>query len=155
MTKRISAYKGPCVIGSYYTIGCPQRPTPSAGRVAVWRKLKQLGALLVHDSVWVLPDTPWTGEQFRWLAAEIAKQHGDAYVWQAQGTMLGQDAALRARFVAASEEEYQSIWHDLERGEPDRTALSKRYQKARRRDYFGCPLGQPIYDALRAGEDSS
>ena len=30
-------------------------PNPTANRVYVWRKLKQLGALLLHDAVWVLP----------------------------------------------------------------------------------------------------
>ena len=129
-------------------------PTPSAGRVAVWRKLKQLGALLVHDSVWVLPDTPWTTEQLQWLAAEIAERQGDAFVWQAQGIMPGQDAALRARFLAASEEEYRAIGQDLQQDGADRMTLSKRYQQAHRRDYFGCPLGPQIYEALiRAEED--
>jgi len=31
---------------------------PAAGRVSVWRKLKRLGALLLHDAVWLLPETP-------------------------------------------------------------------------------------------------
>ena len=129
-------------------------PTPSAGRVAVWRKLKQLGALLVHDSVWVLPDTPWTTEQLQWLAAEIAERHGDAFVWQAQGMMPGQDAALQGRFLAASEEEYRAIGQDLQQDGADRMTLAKRYQQAHRRDYFGCPLGPQIYQALiRAKED--
>ena len=47
---------------------------PSAGRVFVWRKLKKLGAMLLHDAVWVLPATPQTKEHFRWLAAEIAER---------------------------------------------------------------------------------
>lgn len=128
--------------------------TPSAGRVAVWRKLKQLGAQLLHDSVWVLPDTPWTTEQMQWLAAEIAERHGDAFVWQAQGMMPGQDAALRARFLTASAEEYQAIGKELQQDGADRMALAKRYQQARRRDYFGCPLEPQIYAALiRARED--
>jgi hypothetical protein len=44
---------------------------PSAPRVALWRKLKKLGAVLAHDAVWVLPETPATREQVRWLAQEI------------------------------------------------------------------------------------
>ena len=49
---------------------------PTASRAAVWRKLKRLGALLLHDAVWVLPATPWTREQFQWLAVEIGLQGG-------------------------------------------------------------------------------
>ncbi len=46
---------------------------PTASRAIVWRKLKRLGALLLHDAVWVLPATPWTREQFQWLAVEIGE----------------------------------------------------------------------------------
>src|SRR5215470_17625520 len=50
---------------------------PTAGRAMVWRKLKRLGALLLHDAVWVLPATPWTREQFQWLAVEIGELGGE------------------------------------------------------------------------------
>src|SRR6476659_8841428 len=36
---------------------------PTANRVSVWRKLKRLGAILLHDSVWVLPPSPRTIEE--------------------------------------------------------------------------------------------
>jgi hypothetical protein len=49
---------------------------PTAGRVYVWRKLKQLGAIAVQDAVWVLPVTPRTQEQFQWLASEIDELGG-------------------------------------------------------------------------------
>ena len=38
---------------------------PTAGRVFVWRKLKQLGAIALQAAVWVLPQTPRTQEQFQ------------------------------------------------------------------------------------------
>lgn len=49
---------------------------PSARRVYVWRKLKRLAALLLHDTVWILPATAYTREQFQWLAAEILEMEG-------------------------------------------------------------------------------
>ncbi|HEV2458330.1 MAG TPA: Chromate resistance protein ChrB, partial [Ktedonobacterales bacterium] len=58
-------------------------PEPSARRVYVWRKLKRLGAILLHDAVWVLPATPATREQFQWLATEIEELAGSALVWEA------------------------------------------------------------------------
>jgi hypothetical protein len=57
---------------------------PTSGRVFVWRKLKKLGAILLHDSAWVLPATPQTTEHFRWLAAEIVELKGDATVWESR-----------------------------------------------------------------------
>jgi hypothetical protein len=124
-------------------------PTPSAGRVYVWRKLKTLGAHLLHDSVWVLPKTSWTSEQFQWLAAEIVELHGDAMLWQAHLTLPGQEEALIHRFLAASEEEYQPIWQALQKKVPNRSTLSRQFQQVRSRDYFSCPLGQQIYNALK------
>src|SRR5256885_9772574 len=55
---------------------------PTASRAQVWRKLKRLGALLLHDAVWVLPATPWTREQFQWLTVEIGELGGEAYLWE-------------------------------------------------------------------------
>ena len=55
---------------------------PTASRAQVWRKLKRLGALLLHDAVWVLPATPWTREQFQWLAVEIGELGGEAHLWE-------------------------------------------------------------------------
>src|SRR5215212_4930534 len=54
---------------------------PSALRVYIWRKLKRLGAILLNDAVWVLPDTPRTAEHFQWLAAEIQEMQGDVNLW--------------------------------------------------------------------------
>ncbi|HLO31892.1 MAG TPA: Chromate resistance protein ChrB, partial [Anaerolineales bacterium] len=64
---------------------------PSASRVYIWRKLKRLGALLIQDAVWVLPDTPRNLEQFQWLSAEIVELAGEATLWSAQPAFTGQD----------------------------------------------------------------
>ncbi|CAA7603407.1 Hypothetical protein DEACI_4230 [Acididesulfobacillus acetoxydans] len=129
-------------------------PSPSARRVYVWRKLKNLGAILLHDSVWVLPDTAWTYEQFQWLVTEIADVHGEAMLWQAHLTLPGQEQTLINRFLAASEREYEPLWQALQQDAPDLSALSRQFQEVRRRDYFACSLGQQIYDALtRAREE--
>ncbi len=128
-------------------------PNPSARRVYVWRKLKKLGALLLHDSLWVLPDTAWTHEQFQWLAAEIAELDGDVMLWQARLTLPSQEQGLVNRFIAACEHEYQPLWEALQRDAPDRSALARQFQEIRRRDFFGCPLGQRVYAALSSEQE--
>lgn len=82
---------------------------PTARRVYVWRKLKRLGALLLHDAVWVLPATAYTLEQFQWLAAEIEEMEGNAMVWEARLGLDGQDSLMRSRFIAQVEEGYREI----------------------------------------------
>lgn len=67
---------------------------PSSHRVYVWRKLKRLGAVLLHDSAWVLPMTPNSQEQFRLLATEIARIGGDSLLWEARLAAGEQDEAL-------------------------------------------------------------
>lgn len=67
---------------------------PSSHRVYVWRKLKRLGALLLHDSAWALPMTPRSLEQFQRLAVEIARLGGDSLLWEARLAVSRQDEAL-------------------------------------------------------------
>ena len=123
--------------------------TPSASRVHVWRKLKSLGAQLLHDSVWVLPATPWAIEQFQWLAGEIHEANGRAMVWLADPSTSSPETDLVDLFRAASEREYRPLWEDLQEPSPDLESIARRFQQVRRRDYFESSLGQHVYDVLR------
>jgi hypothetical protein len=133
---------------------------PSAPRVAVWRKLKRLGALLLHDAVWVLPAPPALIEHFRWLAAEIRESAGESLVWIAEQGLPGQDDALIAQFRAQAEMEYQAILAALdvstsrarENSHTERAVLAQRYQRryqrryqqTRARDYFHASTGDRV-----------
>jgi len=121
---------------------------PTSRRVYVWRKLKRLGAVLLHDAVWVLPSTPSTQEQFQWLAAEIVEMGGDALLWQAQLVSGASEDELVQRFTAQVDAEYHEILSDVEGHVPDLIALSRRYQQTRLEDYFQSALGRQARDAL-------
>jgi hypothetical protein len=123
---------------------------PSARRVYVWRKLKRLGALLLHDAAWVLPAQPYTREQFQWLAAEIHEMEGSAMVWEAQLALDGQDEALVAQFLAQADAAYQEILTDLDQPGADLAALTRRYQQASHADYLHAPLGAQVRERLAA-----
>jgi hypothetical protein len=123
---------------------------PAAGRVYVWRKLKRLGALLLHDAVWLLPETPWTREQFQWLAVEIRELGGEALVWESHMVLPGQDDTLVQQFVADVDEAYQAIQAALQQADADLPALARQYQQVRARDYFQSALGQQVRTALLA-----
>src|SRR6266704_1735737 len=99
---------------------------PTAGRVYVWRKLKQLGAIAVQDAVWVLPATPRTREQFQWLAAEITELGGEPSLFSSQALLTNQEQSLREQFEAPVREAYHEILTALKRRQRDLTALSKR-----------------------------
>ncbi len=125
-------------------------PEPTANRVSVWRKLKRLGALLLHDAVWVLPPTPRTLEEFQWLAAEIRERGGDAMLWEASLWLDGRDEELIGQFLAQVNGVYAEILAGVEQSDVDLVALSKRYQQARLHDYFASPLGERARAALLA-----
>src|SRR5712691_1859711 len=124
----------------------PREPTSS--RATIWRKLKRLGALLLHDAVWVLPATPWTREQFQWLAVEIGELEGEAYLWESHLLLNGQAGALMQQFQTRVDAAYQEILGEVEREDADLVALSRKYQQIRAQDYFHSELGVHVRERL-------
>jgi hypothetical protein len=120
----------------------PREPTSS--RALVWRKLKRLGALLLHDAAWVLPATPWTREQFQWLAVEIGELGGEAYLWESHLLLNGQADALVQQFQTRVDAAYREILDEAEQDEADLVALSRKYQQVRAQDYFRSALGVQV-----------
>lgn len=123
---------------------------PTAGRVFVWRKLKQLGAVALQDAVWVLPQTARTQEQFQWLAAEITELKGEAVLWEAEQIYATDMDALRRQFLEPVESEYREIMAALKKKDRDLTGLSNRFLEAQARDYFASQLGRQTRDKLLA-----
>ncbi|HEU5171310.1 MAG TPA: Chromate resistance protein ChrB [Gemmatimonadales bacterium] len=134
---------------------------PSRLRLGVWRRLKRLGAILVHDAVWILPADAKTREAFEWLAEEIAEQGGTAFVWEVRALDAPQDQEIVRRFRAEADARYAAIAASAEairrgstRGKtqprppaPERArqalrqlrGLERALRLERRRDYFRAP----------------
>lgn len=123
---------------------------PTAGRVYVWRKLKQLGAVALQDAVWVLPKSPRTQEQFQWLSAEISELEGEAMLWEAEQLYATDANAIPRQFIELVEAEYREILAALKKKDRDLSALSKRFQEAQTRDYFGSLVGLKTREKLLA-----
>ncbi len=122
---------------------------PSARRVYVWRKLKAMGAIVLHDSVWVLPLTSRTREKLQWLAGEIEQmQGGDALLWESKQIFTGQEVDLVRQFTEQVDTLYKDILVQLQRKNPDLAALSRQYQFANAQDYFQSELGAKVYETL-------
>jgi len=130
-------------------------PEPTARRVYIWRKLKRLGAILLHDAAWVLPLTPRTQEQFQWLAAEIVEMGGEALLWEASLRLSGQDEFLIDQFTAQVEQDYTKMLSELEHDDADLAALSRRYQQAQLKDYFQSETGSRVHEALMSARNGS
>ncbi|QDV39450.1 hypothetical protein ElP_74170 (plasmid) [Tautonia plasticadhaerens] len=121
---------------------------PAAGRVFVWRKLKQLGAIALQDAAWVLPGSAKTREQLQWLAAEISELGGDATLLSAEQLYATDAEAMKRQFVEPVEAEYREILAALAGKDRDLSALSKRFQQVQARDYFASGLGPKVRERL-------
>lgn len=128
---------------------------PTANRVYVWRKLKKLGAVSLQDSVWVLPATGHTREQFRWLASEIAELGGETTLWESKLLSSDGDDGLVRQFAEPAERAYREILAALKRRNADLAALSRRYQQVLALDYFGSDLGTKVRAALLRGKGAA
>lgn len=85
----------------------PSQPTRL--RLAVWRRLKRLGAVVLHDAVWLLPADPATREAFEWLAEEIEQRGGTAFTWEGPSLDRGQAETIVRRFRGDADVRYATI----------------------------------------------
>ena len=54
---------------------------PSNGRVKIWRRLQQMGAVALKNAVHVLPDADQAVEDFEWLREEVVALGGEASIF--------------------------------------------------------------------------
>jgi hypothetical protein len=129
---------------------------PSALRVYVWRKLKRLGAILLQDAVWILPDSPRTAEQVQWLTAEIQEMGGEAYSWRANSILVQGDESLTQQFKEQVDIVYADLLKRLEKPRADLQEISRQYQQTAAQDFFYSKLGSLVREKLtsKRGEKS-
>jgi hypothetical protein len=134
---------------------------PSRHRVAVWRKLQDLGALYLQDGVAALPEDAMTREQLEWLQLRVREAGGEATLWEARPGTVAEEGELVRTFRASREEAYRGIIAEAERirrkaqmGGGDLSEqlgkLEREFRAERRRDYFRSPLRSEAAAALRA-----
>lgn len=87
-------------------------PTPSYLRVKVGRRLQALGAVAVKNSVYALPRSDASLEDFQWVRREIVAGGGDASVCEAHFVEGLSDASVEALFTAAREADYAALAKD-------------------------------------------
>jgi len=121
---------------------------PSALRVYIWRKLKRLGALLLHDAVWVLPENARTTEQVQWLTAEIQEMRGNAYYWRANALLGEQEQELVQQFNEQVDAMYAELLKRMEKPKADLQEISQQYQETVSRDFFHSELGKRVREKL-------
>lgn len=140
---------------------------PSRLRLAIWRRLKRVGAVLLNGSIWCVPFDAKTQEDFEWLAEEIEEGGGSAVLWIAESLGAEQDRETADRFRGEADNRYavlaaaaRSIIRSLGRTRPTPArrrralrrlgALQRTLRLERRRDFFRAPGRRLAEEAVDA-----
>ena len=131
---------------------------PSTPRIAVWRKLRRLGAAQLLDGLVALPLDRRNREQFEWLAGEIVEAHGEATLWVGEPASRAQERELAARMATTIGSEYTALIADAEQvtnqapGNRRRSLarLRRELRRIRARDYFPPPERERAQQAIEA-----
>lgn len=135
-------------------------PHPSSLRVRVWRKLKALGAVALKKSVYILPFSPETFEQFQWLSQEVQKDGGEATLLKVdrienmkRAEVIRLFHQVRDQEYRALAERYRRIARGLERKSGGRggarrdeelARLARELERVREVDFFEAPGSQEV-----------
>jgi hypothetical protein len=148
--------------------------TTSAGgadslRVAIWRKLRSLGALSLHQSVCVLPARPEVEREIRRLVDRVRANGGAARMLRVGFDDGAEEAQLVAELQAARDDEYGEVlervpaflrelrsererdratYEEVEESEADLDRFRAWLAKIDRRDYFGAPRRAEAHAAV-------
>lgn len=120
---------------------------PSTPRIAVWRRLRQLGVAQLGDGVVALPADARTREQVEWVADQVVQAGGSAGVWLSRPGSLGQERDLAAGMAAARAAEYLELTGTIGgfAGQPEPVRrrglrrLRAQWRAIDRRDFFPPP----------------
>jgi hypothetical protein len=121
--------------------------------VALWRRLRRLGAIAPTGGIYILPAQDECVEAFQWLAQEIRQVHGEAVMMRVEQFEGLSDPQLIELFQQARREEYKELEAQVagleERAQMEDYAqvhneldkLHRQYADIARVDYFHCPEG--------------
>jgi hypothetical protein len=149
---------------------------PSAGRssprVAVWRRLRALGAVSPKGGVHVLPARDDCVEAFQWLAQEVEQAKGEALLMRVERFEGLSDAQLIALFQEARKEDYaalnaraasveKTLMSARRRGPREDTQardllarLRREHAEITRIDFFDSPAGARVSSRLAKIEEA-
>ena len=102
----------------------PAKQSPA--RVKVWRRLQRIGAVLLKNSAWAMPESDEAREDLEWLKAEIVASGGEAMVLQGQAPQQATQDEIVAAFRDARAKDFEALRKDA-------TKLLQRWQRLSRR----------------------
>jgi hypothetical protein len=136
-------------------------------RVAVWRRLKKMGAVQIKTSTYLLPDEAAQYEQFQWLAQQIRDYGGDSTLVRAQEIEGLTKEKVIAIFNDARAKDYAELRKslqgfigrrqklDAETAAAELQRFMRQFREIRDVDFFDSPRGHDVAMLLRRAEGRS
>jgi hypothetical protein len=139
-------------------------------RVQVWRKLRSLGALYLHQSVCLLPEREETFRQVRRLLDRVRQHGGSARSLRVTFLDPAEEQQLIGEFNAARDAEYAEVldrlpafreelererargrvtYAEVEESEADLARFRAWLARISARDYFAAPTGPTAHAAVQ------
>lgn len=118
----------------WYTLIHNIPPKPLYLRTKIRQRLESVGAMPLKNSVYVLPATVDTLEDFQWIAQEVTTGGGEAHILETDFLTAAAEKDVIARFQAARNEDYAALLQDT-----DARRGRKRFDEIRRIDFFDAP----------------
>jgi hypothetical protein len=84
-------------------------PEPASKRVAMWRRLKGMGAVYLQNGVCLLPKTDDHARRLKMIENDIALMGGDAVILETVALDRGQEDKVVARFKADRDDAYREF----------------------------------------------
>jgi len=157
------------VAESWLQISYKVPPDPATRRVALWRRLKGMGAVYLRDGVCLLPKTDEFVRRLRMIEHEIGQMGGDAVLLETTGLDRTQQERVVQRFNADRNGEYEEFlgkcrdyeaeiaketavrhftYAELEENDQDLIKLRRWIEKIGKLDFYGAPLAQVSRERL-------
>lgn len=148
-------------------------PEPPRGRVALWRKLKGLGAVYLQSGVCLLPKTDEHVRRLKMIENDIAELEGEAVLLETAPLNRAQEEKVVARFKADRNEEYREFldkcadfereieketkashftYAELEENDVDLKKLQSWLEKIRKLDFYQSDLADEAQARLEGCE---
>jgi hypothetical protein len=90
-------------------------PKPNALRVKIWRRLQQVGAVAIKQSVYAMPLSEQSCEDLNWILKEIVEGGGDGSILEVRFIAGLTDEQVMALFRSARKSDYEKIIQDASR----------------------------------------
>ena len=147
---------------------------PAAKRVALWRRLKGMGAVYLQNGVCLLPKTDDHVRRLKMIENGVSEMAGEAVILETVALDRFQEEKIIARFKADRDEAYREFidkcgdfdeeiakeraadhftYAELEENDVDLKKLQGWFDKIRKLDFYSATLSGEAEERLRACEE--